>query len=301
MALGAADRWIETNGIRMHCLDWTGGLASPGGPGTATAGPVPIVALHGLASSAHWYDLTLPDLALHYPTYALDQRAHGLTDQPPTGYDWGTLAHDVAGALDSLRLERAALLGHSWGASTALATAIEHPERVARLVLIDGGFFSRAQSLTWEEYKQRLRPRDIYGPRERYVGALRSEFAHVWTDDLERIVMSMPRIDPDGTVWERLEPANHEQVLRAMYHAPLSDRYQEVRCPTLIVAAAPLETPQNAAFQQRRKEMAAAAQRAIPDCRVHWVQGSGHDIGYEKPRELAEVIHRFLSEETGSV
>ena len=78
----------------MHYLDWTGSLGYVG-PGAQKAQPLPIVALHGLASSAHWYDLTLPHLAPRYPTYALDQRAHGQTDQPPTGYDWQTLAAEV--------------------------------------------------------------------------------------------------------------------------------------------------------------------------------------------------------------
>ncbi|MBI4236309.1 MAG: alpha/beta hydrolase [Chloroflexi bacterium] len=283
--------WLTTNGLRMHYLDWRRLLASTE---KREGAGLPVVTLHGLASSAHWYDLTLPHLAPYYPAFSLDLRGHGLTDQPPTGYEWQTLAADVCGALDALGLGRVALLGHSWGANVALKAAALHPDRVVRLVLIDGGFFGRMAGLTWEEFKQRLRPRDIYGPRERYLGALHSEFAHVWSDELERIVMTMPRVDPDGTLHERLEPANHAQVLWAMWSEPSSASYGLVRCPTLLVAASPRETPENAPFLRRRREMVDTAQQAIPNAQAQWIADTGHDIGYEKPRELAEAIHRFL-------
>lgn len=284
------DAWLTANGIRMHYLDWTAQLRQEG----PSAQRLPIVALHGLASSAHWYDLTLTHLANDHPSYSLDQRAHGLTDQPSTGYDWSTLADDVCGALDALGLEQVALLGHSWGATVALKTAALHPTRVERLVMIDGGFFGRGSNLTWEGFRQRLRPRDIYGPKERYLRALHDEFDHVWSERLERIVLSMPAVNPDGTLRERLDPANHEQVLHAMFSEPPSDSYRLVRCPTLLVAAAPAETPANQPFSARRKEAVAMAGGALPLSRVVWIEDSGHDIGYEKPHALAQAINLFL-------
>ncbi|MDA1096926.1 MAG: alpha/beta hydrolase [Chloroflexi bacterium] len=287
MARTPTDAWVETNRIRMHYLDWSSELQGE-------RPQVPIVALHGLASSAHWYSLTVPHLSNDYPIYAIDLRAHGQTDQPTTGYDWRTLASDVAGALDALGLDRVTLLGHSWGGNVALSVAAYFPDRVDRLVLIDGGFFSRIANIEWDEYKKRLSPRDIYGAKERYVDALRRQFAHVWTEELERIVLTMPAIAADGTVSERLQPENHEQVLRAMFFEPTAEQFGQVRCPTLIVAASPRPTPDNEVFLQRRRDMVSAAATEIPDCRVHWVANSGHDIGYEQPEELAGVIRAFV-------
>ena len=171
--------------------------------------------------------------------------------------------------------------------------AVHFPSRVERLVLIDGGFFSRIPNMEWEDYKSRLSPRDIYGPKERYLDALRRQFSHVWSDDLEQMVMTMPAVDDEGMLSERLKAENHEQVLRAMFFDPPGERYADVGCPTLIVAASPRETPENANFARRRREMVAGAEAGIPDCRVHWIADSGHDIGYEKPHELAHVIGEF--------
>ena len=142
-----AERWLKVGDLNMHYLDW-------GGAGES------VVALHGMASSCHWYDLVIPHLRDALRLVALDQRAHGETDQPSTGYDWPTLAGDVVGALDQMGIERAAVIGHSWGANVALSVAALHPDRVSALALIDGGFSAgpRSPDMTWEEFKNRLSP-----------------------------------------------------------------------------------------------------------------------------------------------
>ena len=279
-----AEGWLKIGDLNIHYLDW-------GGTGK------PVVALHGMASSCHWYDLVIPHLTDTHRLVALDQRAHGKTDQPSTGYDWPTLAGDVVGAIDQLGIESAAVIGHSWGASVALSVAALHPDRVSTLALIDGGFSAgpRSPDMTWEEFKNRLKPRDIYGPWERYLGALQRQFAHCWSEQLQHMVMTMVEVQADGTVQECLKPENHEQMLWAMWSDPTSLKLPQVRCPTLIVAAEPRPQGRNEEFLRRRREQAVAAQAALPDGRVVWILDSGHDIGYEKPNELADSLRDFLA------
>ncbi|MDE2861684.1 MAG: alpha/beta hydrolase [Chloroflexota bacterium] len=275
--------WLKSGDLNIHYQDW-GGTRQP------------LVALHGAASSSHWYDLVIPHLDGDIRVVAPDQRAHGKTDQPSTGYDWRTLAGDVVGALDQLGIEKAAVMGHSWGASTALAVAAYHPDRTQGLIMVDGGFGGRrSPEMTWEEFRDRLSPRDIYGPRERYLGALRQQFEHCWSDKLEQMVMSMVRVDPDGSVHERLELSNQQQMLWAMWSEPTSDLMPLVKCPTLMVAAAGRRPVANPEMLERRRANVEAAQAAMPNARVAWIQDTGHDIGYEKPEELAAVIGEFLT------
>lgn len=284
------DRWLKVGDMDMHYLDW-------GGTGE------PVVALHGLASSSHWYDLVIPHLTDGFKVVALDQRAHGQTGQPSTGYDWDTLAGDVVGALDELGIERAAILGHSWGASVALSVAALHPDRVSALALIDGGFGAgpRSPDMTWEDFKARLSPRDIYGPAGRYLGALQRQFDHCWSDELEHMVMSMVGINSDGTTYERLQPGNHEQVLWAMWSDPTSRKLPQVQCPTILVVAERRPRGDNEEFLRRRQEQVNAAQAIIPNCQVAWIADSSHDIGYEKPKELADALASFLSSNHGPI
>ena len=77
-----SESWVSIGELRVRHLDW-------GGPGT------PVILLHGLASSAHWYDLVAPYLREHYRIIAPDQRGHGQTTQASDGYDWGTLTEEL--------------------------------------------------------------------------------------------------------------------------------------------------------------------------------------------------------------
>ena len=113
-APGPIEDQIITPQIRMHYRDWGRPWLGPG------QSPVlDVLALHGLGSSCHWYDILVPHLRNEFRFVAPDQRGHGQTDQPPGGYDWQTLATDVKDLIDSLRIHRAAVMGHSWGSSVA--------------------------------------------------------------------------------------------------------------------------------------------------------------------------------------
>ncbi len=286
--------WLNTSQIRMHYLDWNF-------PSTASqnSSDTVILALHGLASSCHWYDLVLPHLANSYRCLAFDQRGHGMTDQPDNGYDWQTVATDVVEALDKLGIEQVALMGHSWGAYVALSVAAKYPKRVSKLVLVDGGFFDWTlwPGANWEWFTNMLKPRKVAEKREEFLSGLRKQLAECWSDQLEQIVMTMVRVGPDDTVRDILEPTNHAQVLKALWNEPCTTMFPEVRCPTMIVTAAPRPGAGNSDFSRIRLEMAKAAESAIADCKVEWIADTDHDIGYHKPDELAAAVRALLSNE----
>ena len=283
-AIKPKEKWASLGEIRMRYLDSEGD------------GPI-ILALHGLASSAHWYDLIAPEFGLTHRTIIPDQRGHGKTTQAPTGYDWQTLGSDVIGLLDHVGAEECALLGHSWGGNVAINVAAAYPQRISSLVLIDGGFFgARLQNhTTWEEFKERASPRDVSGTREEFLARIEGQLQICWSDDIKRIVQSMVWEDRDGEIHDLLHPQNHEQVMHAMWHNPASAIWPRILTETLIVAAGP--TPERALneFTIRKKEMVKIAAREIKNSRVHWIPETIHDIGYHKPKELAEVIVNFLS------
>ena len=284
--------WVETSQLRMHCLDWGNHLGN-----AKPAEDVPVLALHGLASSCHWYDLVIPHLADSYRCLAVDQRGHGLTDQPSTGYDWKTLSTDVVEVLDTIGVRQAALLGHSWGGYVALSVASYYPERVSRLALVDGGFMDWTlwPSANWDWFSNLLRPRLVPATRDGYLEDLRRQLAECWSDQLEGIVMTMAREEEDGTIRDIFEPGNHAQVLQAIWNEPPSTMYPRIKCPTLIVAAGPRSGQEGHEYNRMRHTMSENARSAIADCRVEWVPETMHDIGYHKPLELAHLLEGFLA------
>ncbi|PKB79326.1 MAG: hypothetical protein BZY88_13895 [SAR202 cluster bacterium Io17-Chloro-G9] len=280
-----AEAWAQIGGLNVRYLDW-------GGEGPS------IMALHGLASSAHWYDIVAQKLRDHGRIIAPDQRGHGQTTQAATGYDWQTLSSDIVGLMDHLGIEKATVMGHSWGGNVAGNLAARFPERVEKLVLIDGGFVGRRQQpgATWESFKERARPRDVTGTRQEFLDRLRIQLAECWSEELERIVQTMVYEDEDGQIKDILQPDNHAQVMRAMWDEPPSSSLPNVKCPALLVPAGPRAERANSDFAKMREEMVEMASNTIADCQVHWIPNTMHDIGYHKPGELAEVIIQFLAQ-----
>lgn len=100
----------------------------------------PVVLIHGsgpgVTAYANWR-LTIPDLARHHRVLAPDMVGFGYSERPEAiSYGVQTWADQVVGLLDALSLERASLVGNSFGGAIALRVAVQHPDRVDRLVLM---------------------------------------------------------------------------------------------------------------------------------------------------------------------
>ncbi|NKF21406.1 alpha/beta fold hydrolase [Solimonas marina] len=100
------------------------------------AGP-DIVLVHGLgANRAFWYPVGT-QLAQRYRVTLYDLRGHGYSEKPSKGYTATEQADDLLDLLDRLGIERAALVGHSYGGAIALEAAIAAPQRFSHLALLD--------------------------------------------------------------------------------------------------------------------------------------------------------------------
>ena len=233
-----------------------------------------------------------------------DQRGHGKTDQPDTGYDWLTVSTDVVEAMDALATGLAREGGGRWvtpGAPTWPGNGMAWPPStqngfpswpaIDEMARVD---WTRWPGATWESFSSRLRPREKSPARgSQFLSRLSQQLSECWSDQLADIVMSMVEEDDQGNVRDILRPSSHAQVLEAMWNEPSSTMFPDVRCPALIVTAGS-RANSNSEFAQLRRQMADAAEAAIADCRVEWIPDTMHDIGYHKPAELAQVLRSFL-------
>ena len=280
-----SEKIIDSNGLSIRCMVW----GEPDAP--------PVLALHGLASSANWYDLIAPDLARDFKVIAPDQRGHGKTTQATEGYDWKTLAIDMVQLLDVLDISTIGVLGHSWGATVAAGLAYLHPERISSLTMIDGGFgrIGSSEISDWETVKQNTFPRDVSGTRSELLCRMSEQLACCWNADIERIVQTMVWEDDCGQMHDILHPDNHIQVMKAMWEEPASSMWPNIKCPTLLVPAGPLPMKRHLERFWNKQSRVAVASSTISNCKVHWIQNTIHDIGYHRPEYLSNVIRAFLN------
>ncbi|WP_394825400.1 alpha/beta fold hydrolase [Pendulispora albinea] len=116
---------VNVNGssLRLHYL-------------RAGKGPL-IVLLHGWPQTSHCWRHVIPELARTHTVVAPDLRGYGRTDKPATGYDKRTMAADIAQLVEKLGFEKVIVIGHDRGARVAHRWALDRPDQVERLVLMD--------------------------------------------------------------------------------------------------------------------------------------------------------------------
>ena len=122
--------------VRLEVLDW-------GGSGQA------LVLLAGLGNTAHIFDDFAPKLTAKYHVYGITRRGFGNSSSPISGYSADRMGDDVLAVLESLKLERPVLVGHSIAGEELSSIGTRHPERVAGLIYLDAayayGYYDPAQ------------------------------------------------------------------------------------------------------------------------------------------------------------
>jgi pimeloyl-ACP methyl ester carboxylesterase len=272
-----------TTGLTLHYRDWGG------------SGPV-ILLLHGLASSSRIWDLMAPLLRARGRVVALDQRGHDGSDKPDSGYDIPTIVADARGAAQVLGLTQPVVVGHSWGASVALAYAAADPA-CAGVVLVDGGVVDMQVQLgvTWEETAQRLAPPDLshlhLADLVQHMG--QGPLAHLDADFRRAFFRSLMAEQPDGTVRPRLTREHHMQILRGMWEQRVAPLLAQVACPILVILAEHEGVPADDPYQAA-KRAGLALFRAHPATTIHILPDTIHDIPLQRPDTLADLIGQWL-------
>ncbi len=265
--------------------------------------------IHGLASGLRIWEFVAAELVrlTGGTVVALDQRGHGLSDKPDRGYDNAQIVADDFGLATALKLENPIVIGHSWGATIALAYAAAHPDTVKGLVLVDGGLGNMQDrpGSTWEWAERELAPPDFAGtPKATFLDYYRKGeqgryLGPVWSAELEDVILNIVQLRPDNTVAPRLSRANHMKILRALWE---SDNYAlagQVCSPVLLISAETQPDLDNSPLTEwfRLKREGAARLQSRLACTPHTefvvMPETIHDIPLQRPRELTQAILRF--------
>lgn len=279
------EQFISANGLNFHLLDWSG------------QGDW-LVLLHGLASQAHIWDLLAPHLIDSFRVVAIDQRGHGLSDKPDSSYDFATITADLHAILKALKINRAVLAGHSWGGNVAVQYAVDHPERVSGLILIDGGFLQIGDRLDWPTVEKFLEPPDLIGtPVDEFRSDMKMWMGSAWSTEAEAITLQNFEVRADGTIAPRLQKSNHMQVVRAIWEHRPSDLWAQVPCPVLMIPAVqpePHDQRTRDILDNKRRNIATAEAR-LARSQTMWLLDTIHDAPLQRQTELAEAIRKFMA------
>ncbi len=273
------DRYVRVGDLRLHYLDFGGD------------GP-PLLFLHATGFHAWLWLPYARRFAGHHRVLALDQRGHGQSDKPPTGYGWDTFGADVKGFLDALGLDGVRAVGHSKGATAIAAAAAAGTRRLARAVLIEPVLISavRLTEPAWENplAAAARRRRHVWPSREAMFASLRGRMPfETWEEEFVRLYVEHGVADrPDGQV-ELLCPGEIEAQVYA--NAPLSDGFaflERLAVPVLVIRG-----EQSPGFGERE---ATEAIRRLPAGTLRTVARAGHFVPMERPAEVSDALAAFL-------
>jgi 3-oxoadipate enol-lactonase len=249
----------------------------------------PLVLIQGLGVGRWGWEPVADRLARRFQVITIDNRGIDGSDAPPGPYSARTMAADVLAVLDDVGAGKAGVVGTSLGGMVAQELALEHPDRVDRLVLvatIPGGRLTApmplktAYLLTWaplmhSEMRLRGFVRHALGPQT---------------------LRRRPRVVRRLLAHKRAHPQS-EQAWRAQATAGVlfdpGGRQRRITRPTLIL--------QGTADQVVNPANAELLARLIPDARLRYLDGAGHLLYWDEPKRFVRLVNGFLTARSVSI
>jgi len=275
----------DSMGLRMHAFEW----------GAADAPPV--VMCHGMWDHARSFATVAPFLTAHYRVIALDARGHG--DSPwAQAYNWMTWVNDIIQLIRSLD-QPVFLVGHSMGGGQSTDAARSIPERVRKLVNIDG-FGPPPTSpkdptvpdrfAQFLDFRRRITKRPEWRPYasiDELAERRRAQNPRLSLEWLRYFGFHGARQTAAGWTWK--SDPQMAQGMGPWVPEWIGPGYGTLKMPMLAIVGSEPDTwgPLPAAVLDKRLSHA----RQLEKCTI---EGAGHFVHIEKPAETAQAILDFL-------
>ena len=238
-----------------------------------------LVFIHGLGSSARDWEFQTPVFSKEYQVIIYDLRGHGQSDKPEGPYTIEMFASDLASLLAGLGVDSAHLVGISLGGAIAFQFALDYPNRVRTLTIVNsgpslGGTPKQAQ----QEIERRVGLVQQYGMR-----AMGQALSPNLFPEPEHATLRETFIER----WAENDPQAYIEATRSMLGWNVTDQLNSIQCPTLIIAADQDYTPVAA------KE---AYAKLMPHAQLAVIVNAHHAVPLERPTEFNARLAQFLAQ-----
>lgn len=316
---GVEQRRVATNGIELNIAE-------------AGEGPL-VLLLHGFPESWYsWRHQFDPIAKAGYHVVAPDMRGYGQSDKPHAieAYNQVEVRKDIIGLIDALGYDKAVVIGHDWGAPTAWATALHHPDKVRAVGALSVPFIPRSPVPPMAAMREMFKGQFFYQLYFFEPGIAEAEFEADIRTALKKFLVlgggetdltTLPQRRPDDDMFSGLPNPETlpswlsesdldfytDEFTRSGMRGPLN-YYRNHDLAWKLTEGGPEQIDQPAFFLAGLKDgvilMAAEAYQAMPafvrDLRINeLIPGIGHWTQQEAPEKSNEIILRFLRELDG--
>lgn len=252
-----------------------------------------MLCVHATGFHGRVWEPFVPKLRERFGVIALDQRGHGDSDKPASGYDWEKFGHDALGVVDHLGLHAPVGVGHSAGATALVFAETEAPGTFSRLVLMDPTllppeFRDVAPAGFNPMSEQARRRRAVWDSVDQMVERLRNGTPLAgWREDFLRAYVTYgTSAREDGKVELKCPPEIEAQVYAMAPRSDAWERLELIRCPTLVLTGTTSHM-----WAGERAELVGGR---IADGHAEVVEG-GHFFPMENPDVTVERVLAFLN------
>jgi pimeloyl-ACP methyl ester carboxylesterase len=275
----AADYTIPVNEIQLHYLEYNG-------PGET------LICLHGLTANAHAFDgLVAEGLSDDYRLVAPDLRGRGLSDHPSSGYSMEEHAQDILGLLDHLKIDKATLMGHSFGGLLSFYLAANYPARVSKLVILDAA--AQMNPNAPEMLGPTLSRLDKYYPSwEAYIGEIKgAPFMTPWNDDMLSYYQADVMPTENGGVTPRASLYNIIQASLGVRDTPWEVYISQITQPCILINAVEAYTMDEPLLPDYKAKETA---EMMLDCKYIAVDANHHTMLYgDSAKQVIKAVRNF--------
>lgn len=237
----------------------------------------PLLFLHGLGSSTLDWEYQIDFFKQYYQVIAVDLRGHGNSDKPTAAYSVSLFAQDIAQCIQALSITPAHIVGHSLGGMIAFQLAIDYPEAVKTLCIINSGpeVVFTSTFFKWSFYLRKLLVQG-FGVR-----ALSASLAKKVYPDPEQIALHQKFIER----WSKNDKHAYINSLGVFPGWTVKQRLSEIQCPTLILASD--QDYSSVAYKQSYTQL-------IPNAQLVVIPHSRHVSIQDQPAAINTALFDFL-------
>ena len=279
-ALGDDDsQFIKINGQDMHVKKMGQGE------------PV-FMLLHGFASSLYSWHAVMQPLSQFGTVIAFDRTGFGLSERPLTWqgqnpYRAETQVELAVGLLDHFGVQQAILVGNSAGGTVSMQVALEHPERVSALILVDPAVYNGGGAPQW------MQP-ILATPQMRHLGPLITRQILKLGPELIKLAWHNPALLPSEIMELYQKPFRVENWDIALWEFTLasrpiglSERLDELTLPVLVI------TGDHDRIVPTKDSIRLAGE--LPNASLEVISNAGHVPHEEQPQMFMETVTSYLS------
>jgi len=257
-----------------------------------------ILCIHGITANCRFWDCLASALSPHHRVMAIDLRGRGLSDKPPTGYSIEHHCKDVLALMNDQGLERPVLMGHSLGAFISLVFAAQYPQRVDRLILVDGGgkLSETQMAKIFTGIKPSLdRLGQVFPSLEAYLSQMKqAPYLQPWNSYM-KTYFRYEIEEVEGGVRSRVHPKHIEEEAQNLGKVDSRQFYAKVTSPTLILRATKGMLAEDDLLLP--EDVAERMVRQIPNARKVDIEGTNHySILFQPNKMRDQTILKFLNE-----